>query len=82
MFGKSNKDKATIGASSAPKKQVEVRTYKNQKDFQKDAQKRMNSGWTMENTTAVPGYKHPAGKMFTSLLAEKDKTTVVWVKEP
>lgn len=71
---------------------VEVRTYKSEKEFEKDAQKRLNSGWRMEGQTATKGHVSIARTLVKSNLAlglglltgfsrTRDKVTVTWIRD-
>jgi hypothetical protein len=69
---------------------VEVKVYKGEKDYEKDANRRIKDGWELEGTTATQG-KVKVGR--TALKAvtllpwavmrpsrKGDKITVTWVK--
>lgn len=64
-----------MGKSNA----VQVKTYKGDNDFQKDAEKMMKAGWTIQGQSS----RNRGWKLTTGFIgAGKTITTVTWVKVP
>jgi hypothetical protein len=73
---------AKAAAEVLKRRKVEVREYKNAKEFEKDAQKRMRVGWRLENEAAATYHPGLGSRVFLGPFARiKTRITVTWVKD-
>ena|SRR5947209_6590104 len=75
------KDAAKAAVDAAKRRKVEIKTYKNGGDFNKDAQKLVKQGWQLEHQMATTQGVGLLGAATFGLMARtQGRITVTWVK--
>jgi hypothetical protein len=76
------KREAKARAEALKRRKVEVREYKNSKEYEKDAQKRMRAGWRLDEQSAATFHPGVGSRLLLGPFARtKTRIIVTWIKD-
>lgn len=79
-------DKVAIAAAKAERevlkhRKVEIRQYKNAKEYERDAQKRIRDGWRIEGQTETDGNANQWRSVLLMPSRPGGRITITWMKD-